>query len=342
VRSLASQWNCTPGTVHRAYQHLQEQGMVTSRRGQGTQVTHRPETTPAQTSPFAWAHLIHQLENVYLEAMRAGFPPADLDTALAVVKGRYAALQKTPPHTPAFPTSAARPDLHFAGSHDLLLDWLLHSLENRPEQWTIQADYIGSLSGLYALLRGEADLTGVHLWDEASGEYNLPFIERLLPDLPVLIVTLAHRSLGLILAPGNPLKLQSISNLTRPGVRFVNRQPGAGVRVWFDRQLHLLGISPTDIHGYQSELLNHYTVAAAVAHSQADAGLGIVSAAATFGLDFIPLTLERYDLVIPAQHSQRPQVQALLAGLHSKDFRQTAGQLGGYRLQETGQTRPPS
>jgi putative molybdopterin biosynthesis protein len=188
-----------------------------------------------------------------------------------------------------------------------------------------------------ALARGEADLAGSHLWDEDTDLYNKPFVQRLLPDRKTALVTVAHRQLGLIVAPGNPLDIRFLEDLTRPDLRMINRQPGAGTRVWLSTQLHQIGISSDQIRGYRNEVYTHSAVASAVMKGEADAGLGIKSAAMAYGLSFIPLTVERYDLVIPAEGWESPAIQYLIRLLSNQELKTDIDSLGGYVTDQTGQ-----
>ena len=132
--------------------------------------------------------------------------------------------------------------------------------------------------GLIALAEGKADLAGCHLWDAESDTYNIPFVHRLLPGKDVTIVTLAHRRQGLIVAPGNPHNIHDLADLTRPGIRFVNRQSGSGTRVWLDAMFSRQGIDPKKIDGYEDERMTHSDVARTVAEGSADVGLGLETA----------------------------------------------------------------
>jgi putative molybdopterin biosynthesis protein len=197
--------------------------------------------------------------------------------------------------------------------------------------------YVGSLGGLMALAQGEAEIAGTHLWDEATGTYNLPFVRRLLPGRRVALLTLAHRSLGLVTPPGNPQQLQDLADLARPDVRLVNRQSGSGTRVWLDAQLKDLAIPPESVLGYEREELTHLAVARAVDEGEATVGLAIHAAASAYGLDFVPLTQERYDLVLPESVWHSPAAQALTAAVRSLRFKEAVTALGGYDVSETGQ-----
>jgi molybdate-binding protein/DNA-binding XRE family transcriptional regulator len=195
----------------------------------------------------------------------------------------------------------------------------------------------GSLAALAALARGEAHIAGMHVLDDASGEYNLPFVRRQFAGRRVLVVTAAHWVQGLIVAPGNPLGIAGAADLARPGLTVVNREPGSGSRALLDHALRDAGITPATVHGYDRIAASHRAVAEIVAAGLADAGPGIQAAAAALGLGFVPLAHERVDLVIPAEHRDTPPVQALLDTLTSPAFRAEIDALPGYDISRTGQ-----
>jgi putative molybdopterin biosynthesis protein len=220
----------------------------------------------------------------------------------------------------------------------MVLNDLAHSFFGRQlPECALRLHYTGSMGGLTSLAEGSADLAGCHLWDAETGQYNLPFVRRVLPNRAVTGVTLAHRRLGLILTPGNPLNIEGLTDLARPDVHFVNRQPGSGTRVWLDAMLNKQGIMPEKINGYSNERLTHSDVARVVAEGGADAGLGLETAARAFGLDFLFLTRERYDLLMLPDTAQRPPARALIAWLGSPAGKQFVNQHRGYESQETGQ-----
>jgi putative molybdopterin biosynthesis protein len=222
------------------------------------------------------------------------------------------------------------------GSHDLVLDLAASALRAEDPRVTLASSNIGSLGGLVALRDGLCHLAGSHLLDPATGEYTLPYLDRVLAGRDVAVVRLVHRDQGLIVAAGNPLGLKGIDDLTRAGVRYVNRQRGAGTRVLLDHELRLRGISPDAIDGYAREEPTHLAVAAAVAAGRADAGLGIMAAARAFGLDFLPVTREPYDLVVAAAEMDSPRLEPLWALLGSGRFRAAVEELGGYGTEEMG------
>ncbi|MDE2780733.1 MAG: molybdopterin biosynthesis protein [Chloroflexota bacterium] len=225
------------------------------------------------------------------------------------------------------------------GSHDLTLDLMSSFLRRSPGGANLSSSHIGSLGGLTALRRGEAHLAGSHLLDEATGQYNVSYIERYLPQVPVVLVNLVGRVQGLMVRPGNPSGIQSLSDLLRPDITFVNRQRGSGTRVLLDYQLRELGAVPESVNGYQREEFSHLAVAAAVNGGAADVGLGILSAARALGLDFIPLANEQYDLVIPRPHYESDLLRPLLALLGSEEFRRAVNELGGYDISRMGQVQ---
>ena len=225
------------------------------------------------------------------------------------------------------------------GSHDLTLDLMSSFLRRVPSGANLSSSHIGSLGGLIALRRGEAHLAGSHLLDEATGEYNVFYIERYLPNVPVVLVNLVGRVQGLIVKPGNPKEISSLPDLLRPDVTFVNRQRGSGTRVLLDYKLKEMGASPEQVHGYEREEYGHLAVAAAVNGGAADVGLGILSAARALNLDFIPLLNEQYDLVIPRVHYESDLLQPLLNLLANEEFRQAINDLGGYDVSRMGRVR---
>ncbi|HSW56881.1 MAG TPA: substrate-binding domain-containing protein [Dehalococcoidales bacterium] len=196
----------------------------------------------------------------------------------------------------------------------------------------------GSLGGLLALKEGHADMAGIHLLDDKTGEYNDPFIRQILPGIKVAVVHLANRTQGFMVAAGNPKNIVSPEDLRRSDVTFVNRQKGSGTRVWLDYKLREMGILPAGIKGYSKELDTHLAVALSVSRGEADVALGIQAAASSCGLTFIPFTKERFDLVIPAKNFNSPPFIKLLNIIRSQEFKQVVGEMGGYDTSQTGET----
>jgi molybdate-binding protein/DNA-binding transcriptional regulator YhcF (GntR family) len=330
IRELTAAWNCTPGTVQRAYQELAQQGLVVSQAGKGTHVAGRIDPHLLQSyGPLRRAGLVHRAEAFLLEVLTSGFEPAEIQQALDLAMDRWRSIQQQPP-------GPEQHTLRFSGSHDIAMTWLASHFDQICSGCALELNFSGSLGGLMALAEGRADLSGSHLFDPESGTYNLPYIRKLFPGRQMALVRLAERSIGLALSPGNPLGVRGLRDLARSGVRFVNRQGGSGTRVWLDQELERLGIDPQHIHGYADEKNTHSEVARAVAEGKADAGLALESAAAAFNLDFQFLVQESYDLVFPAEEAQREPLSALVGWLGSPQAKQVIGELPGYDAGQSG------
>jgi putative molybdopterin biosynthesis protein len=221
------------------------------------------------------------------------------------------------------------------GSHDISLDLLAQFLASHNRR--LASANVGSLGGLVALRRGEAHLAGSHLLDPQTGEYNLSYIHQYLPDTPVKVLALVGREQGLMVSKGNPKDIQSLEDLARPDVSFVNRQRGAGTRVLLDYHLELKGIESGAIRGYNQEEYTHLAVAAAVASGRADSGMGIAAAAQALDLDFVPLFDERYDLVIPVEYYHGELLAPLFQVLQEPAFRQAVAQMPVYDISVMGE-----
>jgi putative molybdopterin biosynthesis protein len=222
------------------------------------------------------------------------------------------------------------------GSDDFALQLLTEEFNEMPGDFQIVASSVGSLDGLVALRQGLADVAGCHLFDAEAGDYNVPYLRHLFPDRAMDVVTLAHREQGLMQAPGDKRKI-AIEDLAGSGIRFVNRNPGSGTRVWFDARLRELGIPHERIQGYDIELRTHGEVAAAVVSGAAEIGLGVRTAAEEHGLRFTRLFTERYDLVFDADRAEDEDVRRLLDRLESRALKAGIGGLLGYDSSHTGE-----
>ncbi len=223
------------------------------------------------------------------------------------------------------------------GSHDLSIGVLEDQLKRRDPRLKIATANVGSLGGLHSIRRGETHMAGTHLLDPATGAYNVPDIERLIPELPVVLVHCVKRRQGLLVPRGNPRGLSGLADLGDPDLRFVNRQAGSGTRVLLDFKLAQLGIDAAAVRGYEHEEFTHMAVAVAVASGLADTGLGILSAARALGLDFIPVGDEQYDLLLLRSFYESPAGATLLAVIRSEEFKQAMESLGGYDTGATGE-----
>jgi putative molybdopterin biosynthesis protein len=223
------------------------------------------------------------------------------------------------------------PAIIFSGSHDLALEGIADRLQKHV---TLLSLPVGSLDGLVNLRQGLCQISGSHLLDE-NGEYNTPFVRHLFADRDVQVITLAHRTQGLLLAAGNPKGIRKIEDLTNRNIRFVNRNPGSGTRLWFDAELRRLAISTDQIHGYDSVVKTHSEAAHLIEKGRADAALGLQAAAHMHELDFIALFEERYDIVLP--HEQENSLAPLLDYIQTSAFRAELNALTGYNSTHSGE-----
>jgi molybdate-binding protein/DNA-binding transcriptional regulator YhcF (GntR family) len=330
VRQMCDEWKCTPGTVQRAYNELARRGLLTSRAGKGTMVSGTASAEDVrERASLRRASLVHRSEGFVLEALTAGHTLPEIQQALelALDRWRVQGVERPPAETTI---------IRFAGSHDMAVNALAARLFEIAPDAVLQVSTTGSLGGLMALAEGRADLAGCHLWDAESDLYNVPFVRRLLPGKEALLVTLAHRRLGLIVPAGNPLGLRQVADLARPGVRFINRQSGSGTRVWLDAVLSRQLISSSAIQGYGDERSTHSEVARAVAEGTADVGLGLETAAVAYGLDFVFLARERYDLVTLAETAEQAPLSLLLDWLGTPPAKGFIAGFAGYDNRETG------
>ncbi len=222
------------------------------------------------------------------------------------------------------------------GSHDNTLDLIDSMLRRSHPGFRLTSAHVGSLGGLLALRRGQCHLAGSHLLDEETGVYNRRAMRENLQGVPAMLVKLVDREQGIMVLPGNPKKVTSFEDLCREDVTFINRQRGSGTRVLLDYELKKLGLSPARIRGYRDEEYTHMNVAAAVLSGRADAGLGVRSAAAALGLDFISVGVEEYDLVIPLRYAKDERVLALMDVIRSEEFRKNVQAMGGYGTDGAG------
>jgi putative molybdopterin biosynthesis protein len=230
----------------------------------------------------------------------------------------------------------------FIGSHDNAIDLLGSFLKKNYPHYSLSSAHVGSMGGLLALKRGEAHCAPTHLLDEETGEYNISFIKKLLPDKKIVLINMVYREQGLMLKKGNPKNIKGFQDLSRLDVRFINRQAGSGTRFLLDKHLKELGIAPARVHGYDREEYTHMAVASAVLTDAADCGLGVLSAARALGLDFIPVAGERYDIAIPSEFLELPQIQAVLRIMREDgEFKKALLAMGGYGVEDMGRVLFP-
>lgn len=247
-----------------------------------------------------------------------------------------AVLGQAAPAAPAYQPPAGGERFIVCGQ-DALLDLLCDSANQALGEPFFFRSYMGSYNGLHAMYQGQADAATAHLWDMETDTYNLPFVGKLLPGERVAVYHLVGRTVGIYTAAGNPKGITSIEDFARPDVTTVSREKGSGIRVLTDSLFARAGIAPRTVHGYETVVGSHLAAAAAVAGGQADCAVGNQKAALqTPAVEFVPLRVERYDLVLRQDDLERPQVRTLLTVLRSPEFRAALDALGGYDTAELG------
>ena len=226
------------------------------------------------------------------------------------------------------------------GSHDPLLDELGDMMHRQDRSMYMSSSHVGSMGGIMALKRGEAHAAGCHLLDSETGEYNISFIKKYFPNGGVKLIRCVGRQQGLMVQKGNPLGLRGFEDVAKEGVRYVNRQKGSGTRILADYLCIKEKLDKSSIYGYDREELTHTSVAIQIASGSGDAGMGIYSAAKLYGLDFLPVCIEEYDLLIPDFAYDTPMVRQMLDTMKSDEFKARLDALGGYTLEGIGEEIP--
>lgn len=336
VRQLAQSLHVNPNTVVRAYLVLEQERIVASRRGGGTVVLDRAD------GPLLKARHQRRLSSLVnshvLEALSLGYSPEELEAAFHLHLARWQEERKSSSEASKAngKKTSSRNTIYIVGSHDLALSLLVSQLTNRNPGMRVEVTHAGSLGGLIALQEERADVAGIHLLDEETGEYNYPYIRHILPGREVAVVHLAYRIQGLMFKKDNPKGISGFVDLKRPDIVLVNRQKGSGTRVLLDFQLRHHGIMPSEVTGYSNEVDTHFAVATAIVRGQADVGLGIEAAAINSDLGFFPLLRERYDLVMPVSKYRSRLIAPLLEMIASEDFKKLVVGTGGYDTSQTG------
>ncbi|QOS82374.1 helix-turn-helix transcriptional regulator [Paenibacillus sp. JNUCC31] len=236
-------------------------------------------------------------------------------------------------------TSAAHSARHLViTGQDVSLDILMRYMEKQTRDIRPLRSFMGSLDGLISMYRGESDLVSTHLLDGDTGEYNLPYIRKILIGWSYVVVNLLTRPAGLYVQRGNPRGLQNWTDLMQQDLRLANREKGSGARVLLDEQLRLHGIPTSHLIGYDVEETSHMGVAAKVSSGEADVGIGSEKAARLVGqVDFIPLVQERYDLVMLKKKGNEAWNESVLRILQSPEFRHELQSFEGYDVSRTGE-----
>jgi molybdate-binding protein len=228
---------------------------------------------------------------------------------------------------PASPTS--KPALTIS-SMDSGISQVQSAVNAHRAAINLQVLPMNSLDGLMLLRQGVCQMATCHLLDSSTREYNRSFVRHIFPGRQMAIIPLYGRVEGLIVKPGNPFQIRNLDDLLQPGLRFINRELGSGIRIWLDQALKERGLEPHQIQGYHQIADSHARVAQAIANGLADAGLGIASQARESGLGFIPLFEEPYELVAAAELVDDPIYVPFFEHLNSKAFRTTIQAQAGY------------
>jgi molybdate transport repressor ModE-like protein len=202
---------------------------------------------------------------------------------------------------------------------------------------SIDLRYRNSTDAVAAFSRSESDLAGFHV---PLGEFEAQSADRFgkwLESKSHRLIHLAVRTQGLFVNPGNPLGIRGLHDLSRPEVRFVNRQAGSGTRLLLELMLPGMGITPAQVNGYENTEFTHSAVAAFIASGMADVGFGVQTAAERFKLDFIPLARERYFFAVGAEALEQLQMRKVIDVVNTADFREMVQQLAGYDASNTGE-----
>ncbi len=220
---------------------------------------------------------------------------------------------------------------------DLSLDILVNHLNTMVESLQVFRSYLSSYNGIYELYQGRVNVATAHLWDGDTNEYNSSFIKKMMPGIPALITRIGKRTQGFYVQEHNPKGITGWSDLKRTDIVIVNREKGSGTRVLLDEKLRLMGVSGEYIEGYSRECKSHLAAASTVSRGGADIAIGSEMASKSIqGIEFIPLHVESYDLIIRLSDAEKQPYRTILEILSSDAFKMDLKSLGGYDTTETG------
>lgn len=228
------------------------------------------------------------------------------------------------------PLSHIKNTLVSIGSHDLVMDILGDILP-------LTSGHVGSMGGILSMKRGECHIAPIHLLDEETGEYNISYIKKYFKGEKMALIKGIKRLQGFIVEKGNPKNIKDFRDLVREDILYINRQRGAGTRVLLDYHLKLDNINPENISGYEREMTTHMAVATGVKTGTAHCGLGIYSAAKALDLDFIDISFEDYDFLVPEKLLDDPMIVEFINTIKSQEFKNRVESLGGYKFDNTGE-----
>lgn len=216
----------------------------------------------------------------------------------------------------------------YQGSNDPAIERLVSFVRDHGGDIVLRS--VGSMGGLAAISRGEGHIASCHLLDPEDGTYNNRYILSFPDSADWKRIRLFKREQGFLVQKGNPKGIFSVKDISGKGILYLNRQPGAGTRVLFDHLLKEANIQPVEISGYNNVAVTHFEASARVLSGSADASLGIRAAAEAFGNDFVPVTEEQFELVIPGHFGSHPGILIFLEAISNKKWRSIVDRLGGY------------
>ena len=220
---------------------------------------------------------------------------------------------------------------------DVILDILARYIEENSDGVKTFRSNIGSYNALNELYHNKVSIASSHLWDFETNEYNTTFVKKLLPAVPCILVNLACRTQGFYVAKGNPKNINAWEDLTRQDVFIINREKGSGTRILLDGIMRTLNVDAYKLNGYNNEETSHLGVASSISRGLADVGIGNEKAALQVSnIDFIPIQIERYDLVIKKEDLLNPVYRNIISIINSQEFKSEIEGIGGYDLRFTG------
>ena len=223
----------------------------------------------------------------------------------------------------------------FISGQDVVLDILSSFLHQQDV--SAQRVYLNSFEGLLALYEGRVDAAACHLYDAEEKSFNTPFVKKLLPGVPTVLINISYRTQGFYVASGNPKEIRGWRDLARRDISVLNRRPGSSARVLLDGQLHRMGLDKRMVAGYDREMKSHLTMAAAIAAGEADLAIGTERISRQIeGLDFIPLLQERFDLAVHREFLDTDEGEILLEILRSEAFKKEIKPFSGNDYRDLG------
>jgi excisionase family DNA binding protein len=221
-----------------------------------------------------------------------------------------------------------------AGSNDPILDILMNGI--KKENVYIFSCSTGSMEGLNLLKQGMVDVSWCHLLDPESGEYNIPHLKEYYPTMKIALVHLFYREIGFLSSPSLSSPVNDFADLGNGAIRFINRQKGSGTRILLDHHLKNQNIDSAGISGYDREVYTHFEVGLNILSGAADAGIATIAVSKLFGLPFVPIIRESFDMVLTQSTFFKKSIQSFIQQLSSDEFRNEVKPLGDYDFTESG------